>query len=1000
MSKAFSGLQAPRKQKVILCGRNLRLVSCISDFARAATVVIAMPLHNQAKTLKAALDTALAQRLSVGHCAIVLLDDQSSDEWRNEIHDVLHHPALIILSAQCGSAASARNAILDFVESDLPNARWIARLDPDDLLCSEVSVESLRYAGENRSANFVLGSNFLSHQGEPVFPDNIANLDMLLDRERLTKFIEEFCLGRASNELPSCNLLIRAGQGIRYPLIQSAEDHWLVAQLLMFRPEHAAIVPYPVYCRYFLKGATTTNNERSGTHRKTREFLARAAKVWYEATIGPCEILGYGMEGCVLRMGDKVVKRFYPGAITPDEMAHLATRVEQLNGRIPMFEWASGEDDSISCQYDWMPLNPVGNYIPASELESFILDFARAGLVPCNIKRENLRLSGGRLIYIDIGRDIIKFSPSYLLDAAARLYGVGVMGLPDGELARRVSVQEQHESLSQLDGFDSFYRNLVAELYPMVQITHQTARTQLSCVDVTLMIKACPQDHASLIEQVTHIVGQLARPRSFSKVVIAIDPHIGSYLRQYATGDLSKLLDHANSLLSNGLVDDVWVAPLDPEVIAGLFERWFHISEIRKTHTHSGAPVFAQLWAFEQVTTRYVLQCDLDVLVGRKDSSHDYLSEMLAAIQSEKAWCVGFNIPKLHAGFAPYASTREGFVPEIRLGLLDLHRIRSNLPLPNNVVDGCIEKMWHRSMEDAQRQNGMESLRGGDDRTFYVHPRNEAKGVLDLGLIRDLVGQGHFPDFQAEHWDLVTDTPWYYPRRPEPIVFLLKGRNTPGPKLQRCVDSLLAQTDQSFGVILIDDASDGMFPWSLDEYIRPLQERTTLIRRSTRQGYIPNFLLASRICANPDAMMVVLDQDDVLMTTQVVTSLLRAANDGVDLVNGLMFRPNKPARLYLTDYENPRSKGGGNTWTHLRAFKKSLFESIPITQFMFEDDWIADVSDYATMIPMAEISKKPVQLIDHYYVWHDRPDYSDSRKMEQAHLIRHLLARPALHRST
>ena len=999
-TNAFSGLRAPRTQSVILCRRNLHLVGCVSMYAREACVVIAMPLHNQARTLRAALESALTQKLSRGHCAVVLLDDQSTDDWRCEIHDLLAHPALIVLRAQCGNAALARNAILDFVDSQLPNATWIARLDPDDLLCSEDSVESLRSAGDQCGSNFVLGSNYLSQFGQPVYPDNIANRDMLLDRGKLTSFIEEFCQGRASNELPSCNLLIRARQGIRYPLLESAEDHWLVAQLLMFSPEHAAIVPYPVYCRYTLKGAATTNNERSGAHRQTREFLARAAKIWFSATAEPGQVLGHGMEGCVLKIGGKVVKRFYPGAVTAEEIARLADCARQLKGRLPQFECSTDEAGAISCHYDWVPQDPIGNCVPVSELHAFLLDFARAGVVPSNIKRENLRLSGDLLVYIDIGRDVKKFTPSYFLDAAARLYAMGILGFPDGELSRRLSFQEQYESLGQLKGFDGFYRDLVAQLYPMVQLSGLATCPTLLAPDVTLMIKACPQDHATLTEQVAHIVAQLIRPRAFAKVVLAIDPHIGSYLRQYAEGDFPALMESAGHLLSDRTIDAIWTAPQDQALIEDLFARWFDIRGIRETHTHSGAPVFAQLWAFEQVSTRYVLQCDLDVLVGRKDYTHDYLAEMLKAIELDRTWCVGFNIAKRHAGFIPYESKAEGFVPEIRLGLLDLQKIQGQLPLTNTSIDGHIVKMWHRSMEDVQRETGMQSVRGGDDRTFYVHPSNETKGWLDMDPVRDLVGQGRFPAAQAEKWDMVCDANWHYQSRPEHIVFLLMGRNTPKEKLQRCVASLTAQTDQDFGVILIDDDSEPLFSWKLDEHLGSIRERTTLVRRRTWQGYIQNFLLGSQICTHCDTLIVVLDQDDVLMNADVVTSLKRAVSDGADLVNGLMIRPNKPARLYLTDYENPRSKGGGNTWTHLRAFKKSLFDSVPTDQYQMDGDWIADVSDYATMLPMAELARKPLQLTDQYYVWHDRPGYSDSRKIEQARLITALLARPALGRST
>ena len=79
------------------------------------------------------------------------------------------------------------------------------------------------------------------------------------------------------------NLLIRTKFGIRYPSIRSAEDHWLVTQLLFFRADEAAILPYPVYCHYSLRGQTTTNNEKIGAHRRVREELASASRsmpVW------------------------------------------------------------------------------------------------------------------------------------------------------------------------------------------------------------------------------------------------------------------------------------------------------------------------------------------------------------------------------------------------------------------------------------------------------------------------------------------------------------------------------------------------------------------------------------------------------------------------------------------------------------------------------------------------------------------------------------------------
>lgn len=990
---------APRTLNTVLCSRKTRLVGDVSAHALAAQVAIAMPLHNQAETLRRALKSALAQRLTSGHCVVILLNDQSTDGWQLTVQDLLENPAVVLLESHCGTAAHARNAILDFIDSSLPEVQWVARLDPDDLLCSDRSVDTLRVAGDSSNALFSLGSNYLTLDGAPVTPDNIADPRLLLNPDTLTNFIDDFCHGRANNELPSCNLLLRARTGIRYPLLKSAEDHWLVAQLLMFRPERAAITPLPVYCRYALNGATTADNHNTGAHRRARESLASAAKVWRHAISLNAQVLGYGMEGCVLKQGDHVIKLLYPDALTAGDLTRLSEVSQRVNQRFPAFEWSQDDRGLQVCRYLWKPMTQIGSQVPKSEIQAFLLDFAKAGFVACNIKRENLRIDDGRLVYIDIGRDIRTLTPSLLLDSAARLYATCALGMVDGDLARRPSYEYQHESLTHLSGFEDFYRDLIEKLHPLTSISLETSIALTPATDVTLLIKACPQDYASLLQQVRHIVAQLSRPRSFSKVVLVIDSHVGSYLRQFAQGDLQALKTNAALLLDSGVINDVWIAPVDKEIVQDVLNHWFGIPGIRSTHTRNGAPLFAQLWAFGQVSTRYVLQADVDVLIGRKDGAHDYLSEMLTAIQPQQTWCVGFNIPKKHPGFTSYQSRPEGFVPEIRLGLLDLQKIRSQLPLANTEVDGTLLDMWHRSMEMAQFNSNMQSVRGGDDRTFYLHPPNDAKSKENFEVLRDLIGQGIYPNAQAERWDLVFHSDWVYPKRAESLVFLLKGRNTPRDKLSRCLASLKSQTDQEFGVILIDDASDTQHSWSIGDLLGELRPRTTLVRRETRRGYIPNFLLASKLCEIDSTLIVVLDQDDVLMTVNVVTALKSAVKDGVDLINGMMFRPNKPTRLYLADYDKPREKGGGNTWSHLRAFKKSLFDEVPIDQFKVDGDWIDDVSDYATMLPMAELAKAPVQLTDQFYVWHERPEYSVQRKLVQDRLIAAILARNPLKHS-
>lgn len=305
--------------------------------------------------------------------------------------------------------------------------------------------------------------------------------------------------------------------------------------------------------------------------------------------------------------------------------------------------------------------------------------------------------------------------------------------------------------------------------------------------------------------------------------------------------------------------------------------------------------------------------------------------------------------------------------------------------------------MWHRALEAHQQRGRMRCLRGGDPRTFYVHPQNADKQTLDLPRVRDLVAQGLVPTAQWGKWDLVRAAQWAYQARAEAIVFLLKGKETVADKLKRCLDSLRRQTDQDFGLVVIDDGGSISNSWKLPLLLGGLVERTTLIRRQTRLGYLPNFIeTVEVVCRNPETLIVVLDQDDALMSDMVVESLRAAYDGGADLVNGAMFRPEKPLNLYEPNYHAARETGGGNVWAHLRGFRKSLFQRVPKDYFQIDGKWVEQVSDYAVMLPMAELATKPVHIDHIYCCFHQRNAYPPARKLEQFGLINAILSKPSL----
>lgn len=996
----------PRLARAVLCPRDLRVLQGAEAAAAAATIVIGITLHNQRRSLPRALASALAQSVVQAQQALVLiLDDGSQDDWRRPCAELLAHPQVMVLEGRCGSAARARNALLDFVDERLPRSRWVARLDADDELAHPEAVGSLCEAAHAAGASYAIGSNHLeAASGERLPHDNIANPGVLQRPEALLAFIEAFCLGGASQELPSCNLVLRRGSGVRYPEVPSAEDHWLVAQLLFLRRHEGVIVPHPVYATYGLGGALTQDNRHSSHWSEQRRRLATACRVWMDAIRLGVDILGVGQEGIVWREGERVCKRFYPWALTPQQMLDLQALLPGAGGGLLPEDvaWAVDGDGSVRCHYAWFKSSPLGATVPRAAVVAFLRRLLRHALVTSNVKRANLRLRpGGELVHIDLGKDIVPFTVSRFQDAAARLYAIGCLGLSDHEMARRQTLEHPHEALARLVGFADFYRELVEGLFPhcRLDLVRPGPEAARPAAPVTLLVKACAQDAATLADQVRHIVTQLSFPVRFESVVLAIDPHPGPFLRQYCAGNLPAVLGIAEQLRREGTVDEVWLAPTDPSSVSAVHGRWFGNPGVVHTHTTSSAPLFPQIWAFEQVTTRHVLQCDADVLIGRQDFGHDFLGDMLRAAEGADVLGVGFNIAQPVEGFLPYTAGRGQHTPEIRLGLLDLQRVRAMLPLPNPVREGRFELMWHRAIARQLDQAGLRCLRGGDSRSFYVHPRNEDKLHLDLALVRDLVAQGRVPREQLGQWDLAAAVPWEHPGRDEPLVFLLKGRGTGRAKLARCLESLARQADQRFGLIVIDDGSLFEETWFLPQLLGSMWTRTTLLRRRERRGYIANFIEAvEHICRDPDTLVVTLDLDDALMSEQVSARLLQARDEGADLVHGVMFRPDKPLRLYEPDYEAPRRRGGGNVWAHLRGFRKSVFERIPRDYLRDGDGWIDDVTDYAVMVPAAELAAHPVFIDDLFCCWHQREPYPVQRKARQGELIELVLAHPALGR--
>ncbi|MDE3271397.1 glycosyltransferase family 2 protein [Pseudoalteromonas sp. G4] len=985
--------------KNTLTTRNIKTIKLCSAPYDTAPVLVAINHRNQSQNLVQALTSIEEQSLfHEKRVQVVILDDHSNEENIKRLVKIADKSYITLIRANCGSASQARNTILDW--ADTQNfVQWIARLDADDQLAMFSSLQEVINIGEQQGKSIVLAGNQLSRKGRIDPNINYPLQNWINEPATLVEFIDRFCHGQEKHELPSCNLILANKIGVRYPNIKSAEDHWLVAMLLLLRPNEVALAENSLYCTYNINGNTTQENKTNNSWVETRHKLAYVVKKLFALRTQGLTLLGFGMEGVVYEFNNKAIKEFHPWGIKSEDVIRLQTLTQNFSLPIVQGDFIQ-ENELWLFKSQIIKYIPVSNSIPYQKIVKFLRACYLGGIAPTNIKRDNLMYHpNGDLHYVDIGKDLKPLNASYFIDLSARLYAIGVLEYSDFELARRKSILPQEKTLEGLDGFKKFYATLITQLHQTNTELERVKPTITQHKNTTLLIKACAQDANGFYEQICHIVTQLEFPRRFAKKLLLIDLFEGPFLRQYDEPNLDSLLEQALKLVQDGVINNFVSAPNSTESIKNTYKTWFNNTKIIDTHTSKNAPLYNQIWAFDQIETRYVLQCDCDVLIGRKNWHHDFVADMLAELQKPDVQSVGFNIPKYSSKFLPYFGEPGQFAPEVRFGMIDLVKFKQALPIVNPVSNGNFQLTWHRAMQRHEKNSGeLRSVRGGNPSTFYVHPCNIDKERLQSGVIRDLIAQGKVPAEQQESFDLVGDAKWNYEYRNEEIIFLLKGRNTSYQKLMRCVNSLNSQEDQKFGVIIIDDGSSITHSWAYPKLFQSLKNKTTMIRHIEHKGRMPNFIQAIyEVCVAPSSMIVVLDQDDFLMSRKVVCTLKQALKKGHDVVQMPMFRPNKPLKQYQPDYRQSRNKYGANVWAHLRAFTKACFMKIPNSQFKKADgQWFDCVTDFATMLPLCEVAASPIYIDIGYAYWHEREDYPTEYKQYQKSLLADLLSRKAL----
>ena len=537
-----------------------------------------------------------------------------------------------------------------------------------------------------------------------------------------------------------------------------------------------------------------------------------------------------------------------------------------------------------------------------------------------------------------------------------------------------------------LERFEPISDHLAFELRPLPPLPGE----------VTLLVKACAMEAATLDVQVPHLVSQLEGPRVFAERVLVVDAREDGFLRQHTRGNLRDLRNAARRLVEAGWIDRIVEGPGDGEGAAALHRRWFGIPAPR-AHAATGAQVASTLAGFEACRTRYVLHADADVMVGRLDRDHDYLADMLAAMAGDpEAFTVAFNIAMDHD--RPYTGrgASGAWRVEVRAGMIDRVRLRDACPLPNRLDGDRLALPWSRALDRAVAQGGGRSLRGGDRRTFYVHPPNTRKADTSQWLaVLDRIEHGVVPSVQEGQVEWTGGlADWMGPERREPFVFVVSGRNVAPGRLRRCIESMAWQKGPRWGAVLFDDASEPRIAEHFEIACASLGARCTVVRNRRRLGLLANMVTAVRmICADPETVIVTLDADDALIGDRVLERIAAEYERGADVTVGSMLRTDKAAD-YPVRFDRPRERRGGNVWQHLRSFRKRLFDAVPDEALRLDGDYVDIATDWAFMLPIVEMAAHPVHIVEPLYLYEPSARRKGVERERREATIGRIVAKP------
>ncbi len=237
------------------------------------TIVIGMPLKNGALTLKRAVKSVLNQKHLKRNVLLFIVNDNSTDKWKEEIQEFINDSRIIIKNINLGKSYKVRNYLHSYIREKIPNTDYIGRLDADDYIVNDTTLSEIENIMDKYNPDVIMSGNKLSINNKTINRVNKAEKS-LLDFDFLKQKLEQMSKGNPNGELPSCNTFIKPHVLIDYKEIESAEDHWFTVDLLLNKAKYEIYIADEIlYSVYSLSGTLTNNNKKNNKYLHSRELL-------------------------------------------------------------------------------------------------------------------------------------------------------------------------------------------------------------------------------------------------------------------------------------------------------------------------------------------------------------------------------------------------------------------------------------------------------------------------------------------------------------------------------------------------------------------------------------------------------------------------------------------------------------------------------------------------------------------------------------------------------